>query len=177
MMKQPIHGEKINRILLKPRFKMELDNKSVEEILNSFKENLAKDKCKYCSKISGNHIFLDVPKEENHFWSPQLQVEILKGEKNKTIVKGIIGPKPQIWTFFMFLHFVIATIFVVFFVWFYTNWTLGKPYQLQKYMLIALPVLWILLYFFGQSGKRIAYDQMLELDDFLTETIYKKTIT
>jgi Na+/melibiose symporter-like transporter len=174
MLKDPIHGEKINRVLLKPRFKIELENKSIDEILNAFKENLAKDDCKYCSKISGNHIFLDVPKEENHFWSPQMQVEILKNKNNKTIVKGIIGPKPQIWTFFMFVHFIIATLFVVFFVWFYTNWTLNKDYQLQKYMLLILSILSVALYFFGQSGKRIAYSQMLELDRFLMEIINKK---
>jgi len=173
-MKQPIHNENINRVLLKPRFKIVLDNKSVDEILNTFKVNLAKDTCKYCSKISDNHIFLDIPKQENHFWSPQLQVEVLKDENDKTMVKGIIGPKPQIWTFFMFLHFVIATIFIVFFVLFYTNWTLNKPYKLQEYMLIVLPLLSVLLYFFGQSGKRIAYNQMVELDDFLMKTINKK---
>jgi ABC-type multidrug transport system fused ATPase/permease subunit len=174
MLKDPIHGEKINRVLLKPRFKMELEDKSVDEVLNAFKENLAKNDCKYCSKISGNHIFLDVPKEENHFWSPQMQVEILKNKNDKTIVKGIIGPKPQIWTFFMFVHFIIATLFVVFFVWFYTNWTLNKDYQFQKYMLLILPILSVGLYFFGQSGKRIAYNQMVELDRFLMEIINKK---
>ena len=172
MIKEPIHGEKKNRILLKPRFRMELDNKSVDEILQSFENNLAKDSCKYCSKISGNHIFLDIPEEENHFWSPQLQVEIVKDKtNNKTIVKGILGPKPQIWTMFMFFHFVIAVLFVVFFVWFYTNWSLDKDYKFQQIMLLVLPLLSVLLYFFGQSGKRFAYNQMLELDDFLMKTI------
>ena len=172
MIKEPIHGEKKNRILLKPRFRMELDNKSVDEILESFKNNLAKDSCKYCSKISGNHIFLDIPEEENHFWSPQLQVEVVKDKtNNKTIVKGILGPKPQIWTMFMFFHFVIAILFVVFFVWFYTNWSLDKDYKFQEIMLLILPILSVLLYFFGQSGKRFAYNQMVELDDFLMKTI------
>ena len=175
MIKEPIHGEKKNRILLKPRFRMELDNKSVDEILQSFKNNLAKDSCKYCSKISGNHIFLDIPEDENHFWSPQLQVEIVKDKtNNKTIVKGILGPKPQIWTMFMFFHFVIAVLFVVFFVWFYTNWSLDKDYKFQQIMLLVLPLLSVLLYFFGQSGKRFAYNQMVELDDFLMKTIHQK---
>ena len=172
MIKKPIHGEKKNRILLKPRFRMELDNKSVDEILQSFKNNLAQDTCKYCSKISGNHIFLDIPEEENHFWSPQLQVEVVKDKtNNKTIVKGILGPKPQIWTMFLFFHFIIAILFVVFFVWFYTNWSLDKDYTFQEIMLFVLPLLSVLLYFFGQSGKRFAYNQMVELDDFLMKTI------
>jgi Na+/melibiose symporter-like transporter len=154
---------------------MELDNTSVEEILKAFKDNLAKDECKYCSKIADNHIFLDIPEEDNHFWSPQLQVEIEEDKnKNKTIVKGILGPKPQIWTMFMFFHFIIAILFVVFFVWFYTNWSLNKDYYFQEMMLIVLPLLSVLLYFFGQSGKRFAYNQMLELDQFLHKIIHKK---
>jgi len=171
-MNQPIHDKKINRVLLKPRFKMEFDE-SQKEILEKFKENVEGEDCKYCSRISGNHIFLDVPKVEEHFWSPQLQVEVVKGENDKTIVKGILGPKPQVWTFFMFLHFAVAVAFIIFLVMFYVNWSLGKDYQFTKYMLIGLPILWVLLYFFGQSGKKLGYKQMVELDNFMMKTLGK----
>lgn len=171
-MNEPIHDNQINRVLLKPRFKMEFDA-SQEEILEKFKDNVEDKDCKYCSRISGNHIFLDVPKDEEHFWSPQLQVEIVKGEDNNTIVKGILGPKPQVWTFFMFLHFAVAVAFIVFLVMFYVNWSLGKEYQFTMYMLIGLPILWVALYFFGQSGKKLGYKQMVELDKFLMRTLGK----
>jgi len=171
-MNQPIHDKKINRVLLKPRFQLEFDE-SQKEILEKFKENVEGEDCKYCSRISGNHIFLDVPKVEEHFWSPQLQVEVVKGENDKTIVKGILGPKPQVWTFFMFLHFAVAVAFIIFLVMFYVNWSLGKDYQFTKYMLIGLPILWVLLYFFGQSGKKLGYKQMVELDNFMMKILKK----
>ena len=171
-MNQPIHGNEINKVLLKPRFKMEFDE-SQEEILNKFKNNLTDKDCKYCSKIANNHVFLDVPKGEEHFWSPQLEVEVIKGDKGKTIVKGILGPKPKVWTFFMFLHFVVAVAFIVFFVMFYVKWSLGKDYQLYKYVLIGLPIFWVILYFFGQSGKKLGYKQMVELDKFMMKTLEK----
>jgi len=172
-MNEPIHDEKINRVLLKPRFKMLFDE-SQEDILEKFKENVEDKNCKYCSKISGNHIFLDVPKDEDHFWSPQLQVEVVKNEDNKTVVKGILGPKPQVWTFFMFIHFAVAVAFVVFFVMFYVRWSLDGDFQLAKYMMIGLPILWVILYFIGQSGKKLGYKQMVELDDFMMKTLEKK---
>jgi len=171
-MNEPIHDEQINRILLKPRFKLEIEE-SQQEILDKFTANLEDKDCKYCSKISGNHIFLDVPKSEEHFWSPQLQVEVIKDKEDKTIIKGILGPKPQVWTFFMFLHFVIAAAFIVFFVIFYVNWSLEKNYQFSKYMLIGLPILWIVLYVLGQLGKKKGYKQMVELDDFMMKTLEK----
>ncbi|MCK5867739.1 MAG: ABC transporter ATP-binding protein [Mycoplasmataceae bacterium] len=171
-MNKPIHGEEINKVLLKPRFKMEFDE-SQEEILDKFKENLNDKDCQYCSKQSGNHIFLDVPKAAEHFWSPQLQVEVIKGENNKTIVKGILGPKPQVWTMFMFFHFALALAFIVFFVLFYVKWSLEKVFQFYKYMLLTIPIIWVIMYFVGQAGKKIAYKQMVELDDVLMSVLKK----
>ncbi len=168
-MNEPIHGEQLNRILLKPRFKLEI-GENQQEILEKFTSNLNDKDCKYCSKISGNHIFLDVPQSEEHFWSPQLQVELIKSEDNKTIVKGILGPKPKVWTFFMFLHFVVAVAFIVLSVMFYVNWSLGKENQLATYGLIGLPILWIVFYISGQLGKKKGYKQMVELDNFLMKT-------
>ena len=171
-MNQPIHGEEINKVLLKPRFKIEFDE-TQEEIIQKFKDNIADKDCKYCAKQSGNHIFLDVPKVEEHFWSPQLQVEVVKNLEGKTIVKGILGPRPQVWSFFMFIHFALALAFTVFFVLFYVKWSLDKDYSFYKYMLIGIPVVWIIMYFVGQAGKKIAYKQMVELDSFLMKTLKK----
>ena len=42
-----------------------------------------------------------------------LHVEIEK-EDGTTVVKRILGPRPKIWTFFMFLHFIVAIAFFVF---------------------------------------------------------------
>jgi len=172
-MNQPIHGEKKNKVLLKPRFKIEVD-KSKDNVIKTFEQCIASKECNYLSKQSGEHFFLDVPKIEEHFWSPQLQIEIIEDkEHNKTIVKGIIGPKPQIWTLFMFFHFAIALAFVIFFVMFYVKWSLNKDYQLYKYMLLILPIVSVSLYLIGQAGKIFAYKQMVALDDFLMKTLNK----
>ncbi len=171
-MNQPIHGNEINKVLLKPRFKMEFDE-SPEKILNKFKANLEDKDCKYSSKISGNHVFLDVPQVDEHFWSPQLAIEVVKDIEGKTVVKGILGPKPKVWTFFMFIHFAVAVAFIVSFVIFYVKWSLGKDFQLYKYLLIGLPIFWVVLYIFGQSGKKLGYDQMVGLDKFMMKTLAK----
>ncbi len=170
-MKKPIHDNQVNRVLLKPRFKMAF-KENEEDILNKFKINLQGNNCKYCSKIIDYHVVIDVPIEEDHFWSPQLHVEIEK-EENKTIVKGVLGPKPIVWTLFIFLHFVIAIAFFVFFVIFYSKWSLNQDYSFSMIMTFIMPLLSIILYFFGQLGKRFGYDQMVELHDFLMDTLEK----
>jgi len=171
-MNKPIHDNQINRIILKPRFKFEVVG-TEDDILKKFKNNLEKGDCVYCGKIVDNHIVIDVPKEKDTFWSPQLQIEIDKNENNKTVVKGILGPKPQVWTFFMFLHFAVAVTFFVFLVMFLTQWNLKQDYNFSLIMLIVLPIVWVVLYFSGQLGKRYGYGQMQELHSFLMKTINK----
>lgn len=171
-MNKPIHDNQINKILLKPRFKMELEEDE-KVILEKFKNNLENKDCKYCSTIVGHHVIIDVPAEEENFWSPQMHVEIEK-KNNKTIVKGVLGPKPKVWTFFMFLHFAVALAFIVFFVMFYTKWSLNQDYTFVMIMCIIMPIIWIVLYFVGQLGKKFGYNQMVELHDFLMKTVTVK---
>ena len=172
-MNKPIHDNQINKVLLKPRFKMEFDENE-DAILNRFKNNLKDKNCKYCSTVVDHHVIIDVPVAEEHFWSPQMHVEIEK-ENNKTIVKGVLGPKPQVWTFFMFLHFVVAIAFIVFFVMFYSKWSLEQDYTFAMIMCFVMPIIWVILYFVGQLGKKFGYEQMVELHDFLMNTVQSKS--
>ena len=161
-----------NAIFLRPRFKMDF-NESQQELLEKFRKNLEDDNCKYCSKIVDGHIVIDVPIEENHFWSPQLNIEIAKGEQDKTIVKGLFGPKPQVWTLFMFFHFAVAVAFIAFSVMAYVQWTLKSDYIFALTMVISLPILWIIMYFLGRIGKKTGYKQMNELHEFMMSTLGK----
>ena len=168
-MNQPIHDDKLNRILLKPRFKLRY-KESKDEIIGKFKRRLKDPDCTYLSKVIDHHVVIDVREEEEHFWSPQLHVEI-EEEDGLTVVKGILGPKPKIWTFFMFLHFVVAVSFFVFFVIFYSNWSLDQDYGFAMTMCLLMPVLWIVLYFAGQLGKKFGYEQMKGLHGFLLRVL------
>lgn len=171
-MNEPIHQDELNRILLKPRFKLRYSDPK-EEIIEQFRINLSNEKCRFPSKIVDHHIVIDVPDGEEHFWSPQLHVEVEK-EDDVTIVKGILGPKPKIWTLFIFFHFAVAVTFFVFFVIFYSRWSLNQDYTLSMIMCILMPVLWVVLYFAGQLGKKFGYEQMQELHAVLIEALKEK---
>jgi len=170
-MNQPIHDDEFNRILLKPRFRLKF-KESEQEILEQFSRELAKDSCIYSGKVVDHHVVIDVPQEDEHFWSPQLHVEVEK-EEGFTIVKGILGPKPKIWTFFMFLHFLVAIAFFVFFVIAYSRWSLDQENTFSMIMCLLMPVIWVVLYFFGQLGKKFGYDQMVGLHNLLINTLRK----
>lgn len=161
-----------SNIHLRPRFRMEFDE-SQEALLSKFKDNLKDGDCKYCSKIVDGHIIIDVPKDENHFWSPQLNIEVEKNDDGVTIVKGLFGPKATIWTLFMFFHFAVAVAFIGFAVTAYVQWNLKEDYSTALYIVISLPIVWVVMYFLGRWGRSTGHKQMDELYKFMMKTLAK----
>ena len=164
--------EKNSDIHLRPRFKM-IFEESQQKLIDKFKDNLKSSNCKYGSKIIDGHIIIEVPVEENHFWSPQLNIEIEKVSENQSILKGLFGPKPQVWTFFMFIHFAMAVAFIGFFIVTHVKWTLKSDYKAALITTLALPILWIVMYFLGRIGKKTGHKQMDELHEFMMITLEK----
>tara|TARA_R110001583_G_scaffold32280_3_gene110417 strand:+ start:774 stop:1277 length:504 start_codon:yes stop_codon:yes gene_type:complete len=164
--------QKNSGIYLRPRFKMDFDE-SQQQLISKFEANLNDGGCKYRIKIVDGHIVIDVPAEENHFWSPQLNIEIEKIAAHKTVVKGLFGPKPQVWTLFMFFHFAVAVAFIGFSVMAYVQWSLKTDYLAALKIVIALPILWIVMYFLGSWGKSTGNKQMEELHQFMIKTLVK----
>ncbi|SED17172.1 hypothetical protein SAMN04489761_4504 [Tenacibaculum sp. MAR_2009_124] len=160
-----------NQIFLKPRFQMDFDM-NASDLLEEIKK-LVNVEQRYKMKVRDQHIIIDIPEEDSHYWSPQLQIEVEELIGNKSKLKGLFGPKPQVWTLFMFIHFVIGTAFLIFSIIAYSNWSLNKSIFFPIVMLIALPILWILLYFIGSVGKATGEKQMQELKKFIKQVLKK----
>jgi hypothetical protein len=157
-------------IYLRPRFKLNYDLNH-QEIISKFKNKFSSEKCTYYHKISDGHIIIDLPKDENHFWSPQLNIEIIEVSENKSLVKGLFGPKPQIWTMFMFIHFVLAFAFIGFSIAAYVKWSLKTDYTFFLGMIFFPIIAWFAMYFLGRLGKKKGQNQMQELYGFLIKTL------
>ncbi len=153
-----------NQIFLKPRFQIDFNMNSVV-LLSEIKKHLS-DVTIYEMRMVDNHVIIDVPKKETHFWSPQLYLEIEELSETTSLVKGLFGPKPQVWTFFMFLHFVVAIAFLIFGVIVYSNWSLQKVSVFPVVMLVVLPIIWVIFYFVGRLGKATGKKQMDSLKKF-----------
>lgn len=159
-----------NQIFLKPRFQIDF-KMNAEALISKVQEQL-KEERKYRTKVIDNHLVIDVAEKEEHFWSPQLHVEVEGMEENRSKLKGLFGPKPQVWSLFMFIHFGVATAFLIFGVIAYSNWSLEKDIFFPVVMLIVLPIIWVTLYFLGRLGKSTGQKQMDELKEF-TLTLLK----
>lgn len=165
-----MNEEKNSDIYLRPRFKMNFEE-SQQNLIAKFKDNIKNADCKYCIKVIDGHIVIDISAEENHFWSPQLNIEIERIGENRSLVKGLFGPKPQVWTLFMFIHFAMAVAFISFSIAAYVQWILKGDYKAALIVTLALPILWIVMYFLGRIGKKTGHKQMDELHEFMMETL------
>ena len=155
---------KLNKMLLKPRFKIEKpEDKAV--IIEKFKNEFAQGGNDFLGKVVDHHIIIDVPATSTHFWSPQLHIEV-EEHQNNTIIKGLYGPKPNVWSLFMFAHFAVALAFIIFFVLAYARWNLKQDYSFALSMCFVMPALWFVLYYLGRIGRKKGSQQMTEINDF-----------
>ena len=158
-----------NEIVLRPRFKFDMDM-SHENLLHLF-ESKKKSQSDFIITRVDDHVFIKFPKHTQHFWSPQLHLEINESGKKKSIVYGLFGPNPTVWTMFMFLHFVVAGLFIAFGIWAYTNATLGSAYAVQLGMALMMVAFWFVLYFAGRLGRTKGKPEMEALFKFMRKTI------
>jgi len=165
----PLANQELNETILRPRFTFEIDQSNEKAL--SFFEKSKKSQSKYIVSRTDNHVFIRVPKAYQKITSPQLHLEITPINEHKSTVKGLFGPSPAIWTLFMFLHFIIAILGLVFSVWSYTRWSLGRPYYLQIIAIVVLFFAWLTLYFIGQSNKKKSIPEMLEQHHFMRDVL------
>ena len=158
-----------SEVVLRPRFKIDLEQ-SNESALDAFAHAASTQKKFVVTRVD-DHVFIRLPKEKQHFWSPQLDLEILEIDKESSRLHGLFGPRPAVWTMFMFIHFVVGTLFTGAGVWAYSNASLDQPYALQLALMGLLVIIWFALYFLGRMGRATGRDEMRDLHFFMKDTL------
>lgn len=162
-----------NDIVLRPRFKIKL-NEDNQTVLKRFEDAKTSQSDFAVTRID-NHVFIKYPKKDQHFWSPQLHLEIDEVGPNSSLLHGLFGPNPTVWTMFMFLHFIVATIFLAFGVWCYSNWSLGNGCIVQVSVMVLMVIIWFVLYFAGRIGRDSSKTEMHNLHTFMEHIINKES--
>ena len=129
-----------NEVVLRPRFKkrLEMDN---ETVLSAF-EKAKNTQSNFIITRVDDHVFIKIPKDKQHYWSPQLHLEIINRGSAQSDLHGLFGPNPTVWTLFMFFHFAAATLFMVLGVWAYSNSSLDTPFMMQIVLMGLLVLVW-----------------------------------
>lgn len=146
-------------------------SKSIEAILESC--NQLKDKVEpdYKIKIAGEHIWLHIGLLHREKHSPHLHLELEKMEDGNTSIRGLYGPDPVLWTLFMFLHFVVAGIFIIFSMIAFSKWSLNQSFGFDVLVMFAMINIWFLLYFIARLNRKKGLKQAKELEKLFEQII------
>lgn len=129
----------------------------------------------FAFRVVDHHVDVTVPKEHRHRWSPCVHLELLQEEGGRVEVHGLIGPHPNVWTFYavITLHFVLVVAFAV-------------PFGLVQMSLDHTPwALWIALggllgvggmYLLSQFGRRLARDETASLMAMVEEALAVRAV-
>lgn len=155
--------ETTSEIRLRLRFEKEV-NENLETVQQKFEKYKSIPSDDYFIKVRPEHIFLQFKKIRREYWSPNLHLHLEPSENNRTHIRGLFGPDQTLWTLFMFLHFIIAGVFIIFSMIAYSNYSLKLPYIMDLIVMFIMIIMWFLLYVIARQIREKGNDQMHELE-------------
>lgn len=159
-----------NEIKLRLRFYRDIPKNSTE-ILQKFKDHSIQKSDNFSIRNSENHIWLDIIASKRRYWTPHLHLELEPKGETETHIRGLFGPDPTLWTFFMFLHFIIAGVFLIFGAMTYSDYVLKNSITLDIAIMIIMTCSWFFLYFLAKSIRKKGHPQMNELENYFNTII------
>jgi len=114
-------------------------------------------------------IELHVPSDRQHFWSPELVVEVEHTDTGARLL-GRFGPHPHVWTMYMALVAATAIGNLVAISCAYAQWAMGESPS-ALWCLLASAALLSILYLVSVLGQGFGEAQMRELRGFLEATL------
>lgn len=165
----------LDRIRTRPRFKIltDLPPATVEMKL---KQYLHLHQEEYGGNINKEVASICVKTETDSYWKPYLSIRS-ETEEGKTVVRGVFGPSSAVWTFFMFLYFLLSVLWMTFF----TMWFVEKQIKSNEFPW-ALTASFVVLgvgvatYFAARYGQSKAKNEMARLRQFAIDAVLKYEI-
>ncbi|MBR9919527.1 MAG: hypothetical protein GYB31_01730 [Bacteroidetes bacterium] len=153
---------------VRPRFQVESDQ-SVDDIAANIKSALQREGATCKGRIKHGFATLWIPHEEQHYWSPQLTLTLEKTEEGTSLLRGVYGPRPSVWTMFIFFYSVIGFAMMVISIVGFSNVSLDKSGKIL-WLLPVLFVIFLSLYLVAYFGQKLGQKQMVVLHLFVEKS-------
>ena len=119
--------------------------------------------------LADHHAVLKVPQTDQHFWSPQLALEVEAHEEG-ALVRGLYGPNPTVWLMFIFFYAILGFLIMIVLIMGLSEWNLGLPGRILWFLPAALFIL-VMVWLSARAGQRLGEEQMHLLQDFLDDAL------
>lgn len=165
-----MHFFDFEQLHVRPRFKFTVPYEH-KGLVTHLKTKFKSKTHPFPTKVVGNYFVLDVPIKDAHFWSPRVSFEIEEDENdpNKSCVRGLIGPKPNVWTMFVFIYFAIGILGLFASIYGFSKQSLGET----SLFVWGLPVALLLMstaYFMSKTGEKLGTSQIEMLKTFFRDS-------
>ena len=158
----------------RPRFRL-ITPFNQEEVCMKFKEAFDQDRVptKIYGTVLPKMIVVKLPLNEQTYWSPQMELHLEQMEFKQTLLRGMMGPRPAIWTKFMFIYAVFGLVAMISLMIGSSQLTLGQEANAFWFSGVALLGLGT-TFAFVQYGKSMAKSQMAKLYSFMLNQLENK---
>ena len=160
---QPTAGYRV-----RPRFKIE-SNYSVETLKTKLQDGLRQPHATCTGIVNPGYVTLYIPHQDQHYWSPQLVLTFEETEKG-SLVRGLYGPRPVVWTMFVFFYSIIGVAVLFIGVMGMSYLMLGKSAAIL-WLEPILILVFLSLYLVAHFGQKMGEKQMIILHEFIVECI------
>ena len=139
------------------------------QVLGQLRKAMDRSDAVCCGTTMPGHAVLRLPDDQQHFWSPRLSLEV-EAHPDGAILRGLFGPKPNVWTLFMGMYLAIGFSGTTGLMFGLSQWSLGMSplllWSVPAALLVGAAVYGLALY-----GQRLSREHRYVLRQFVDEAV------
>ena len=160
--------DKEDPLEIRPRFKLLVSHTIPVDLLEIIKEKGKEDDTVRIVKTYGTHLDIHVPKTEESFWSPVLQLNFDKPDEGSgTLLRCLIGPQQSHWLMFVFIYGILSVIGFFSGVYGLTRYVQFNEFTPWLYSLPLSVVIILAIYIMVKLAQKSKHQQIVHLVRFL----------
>lgn len=155
---------------IRPRFEISSPYE-VSELHNIMKKAIHSNQAPCEGKVRYGYVSLFPKESEHHYWSPHLSVTMEEHPEEKgSLLRGLYGPSPSVWTMFIFVYSIIALAIVIALVIGFANMSIDESTAIL-WAVPALIILFASMYLVSSVGQKKGHSQIEEMHHFFESCI------
>jgi len=140
-----------------------------DEVMKLIETRLRKSSDEVTGSILQRHAYLTIPEKDQHYWSPEFHITIEEKETG-CLVRGVVGPKPKVWTMFMFFYSAVVVLLAFGSAMGVSQWML-KMNAPWLWSIPAALFIWLGIYLAALYGQHLGHEQTTLLQDYLKKCL------
>ncbi len=157
-------------LAIRPKFNI-VSKHSQKEVIEKIKVALDHPNTAIMGTLIDTHIILKIPLTQQHYWSPQLDLDI-EETTNGSLINARFGPRSSVWLMFTFFYSILSFISLMILIMGLAQLNLGMSAQILWGLCIT-SILFLSLLLTAKIGQQLGQEEMVQLKKFLLQAIHE----